>query len=164
MVMSRATADRRGSGGLGRARVHAVHCSVVRFVLVITSLVALSASAQADGGALARAERLRLEGKRPGGTLPKEVIGQAINRKLGAVRQCAEEKLTRAPGSLDKVVVRFVIEENGKVTTASIEGKPPADEQYGTCLLEVVKTLEFPKPKGGSVVVSYPFIICGVGY
>ncbi len=163
MVMSRATADRRG--GLGRARVHAVHCAVVRFVLVITSLVALSASAQADGGALAaRAERLRLEGKRPGGTLPKEVIGQAINRKLGAVRQCAEEKLTRAPGSLDKVVVRFVIEENGKVTTASIEGKPPADEQYGACLLEVVKTLELPKPKGGSVVVSYPFIICGVGY
>lgn len=112
----------------------------------------------------ARAERLRHEGKRPGGTLPKEVIGQAINRKLGAVQQCAEEKLARAPGLLDKVVVRFVVEEDGRVANASIEGRPPADEQYGACLLEVVKTLKLPKPKGGPAVVSYPFIVCGVGY
>lgn len=81
-----------------------------------------------------------------------------------AVQGCAEASLARHGGSVPKVLVRFVIGDTGRVTAAEISGTPPADAMYGACLLDVVRTLKTPPPRGGPVTVTYPFLICGVGY
>lgn len=142
---------------------------VVRVVALMIAVVGGSAWAQAEGSALAaRRERMIKEGKlvpdRVPGTIDREGVTRAFVRRLPAVSRCAEEKLQRAPGGLPKVVVEFVVETNGKVHDVAIDGAPPSDAQYGACLVEVVKTLKVPKPKGGPVTIRYPFIICGTGY
>ncbi|MBL8920497.1 MAG: energy transducer TonB [Myxococcaceae bacterium] len=98
------------------------------------------------------------------GTLDRESIRQALHSRLGEVQRCGEAALLRRPGGLPKVTVRFVIGAQGRVTSAEVEGRPPEDATYGQCLLDVVKRVKTPPPRGGPVVVSYPFLICGVGF
>lgn len=58
--------------------------------------------------------------------------------------------------------MNFVVDLDGVVRTASFAA-PPADERYGACLLDVVRSLALPRPDGGPVTVTYPFILCGAG-
>jgi TonB family protein len=65
---------------------------------------------------------------------------------------------------LPKVVVQFTVGVRGRVTSAQVDGPPPEDARYGECLLDVVRRVKTPPPKGGPVVVRYPFLICGAGF
>jgi hypothetical protein len=53
-------------------------------------------------------------------------------------------------------MVQFFIRPDGKVATATASG---VDPDVASCVAEVIRQIEFPKPKGGGgVQVNYPFV------
>lgn len=93
------------------------------------------------------------------GTLDKAVIRRVIQGHIGAVKQCYEEQLKKNKDLAGKVMVRFTIGTDGKVLDSTIQESSlnsPAGEK---CIADAVRGWEFPKPSGGKVVVSYPFVL-----
>jgi hypothetical protein len=53
------------------------------------------------------------------------------------------------------VSTQFFIDPHGKVASSAANGVQP---EVASCVANVIKNIEFPKPKGGGgVQVNYPF-------
>lgn len=93
------------------------------------------------------------------GSLDKELIRQVINRNKSQIRYCYESQLNRFPNLSGKVAVNFVINTEGKVVSSKVAQSTANNAELEQCLVSRVRTWEFPKPKGGGmVVVTYPFV------
>lgn len=103
---------------------------------------------------LARVVRVTDTGK--SGTLPKGVLQQVIQANYTALRQCYNAGLVRNPKLSGKVVVRFVLGTDGKVTSAREISNQLPDAQATECLIDVFDGLQFPPPDGGMMNVVLP--------
>lgn len=93
------------------------------------------------------------------GSLDKELIRQVIHRNRGQIRYCYESQLTRYPKLSGKVAVKFVITASGSVASSTVAQSTANNAELETCVAGRVRTWQFPKPKGGGVViVTYPFL------
>ncbi len=93
------------------------------------------------------------------GGLPREVIARVIATYLGQIRYCYERQLAAHPGLYGKVLVRFTIAGNGRVSAQGIGSSTMNSRMVEGCMLRKVAKWKFPKPKGGTEVsVSYPFL------
>ncbi|MHB8878549.1 MAG: adventurous gliding motility protein GltG [Myxococcaceae bacterium] len=93
------------------------------------------------------------------GSLDKELIRQVIKRNVNQIRYCYESQLTRFPKLNGKVAVKFVISASGSVASSSVAQSTANNAELETCVAGRVRTWQFPKPKGGGVViVTYPFL------
>jgi TonB family protein len=93
------------------------------------------------------------------GSLDKELIRQVIHRNRAAVKFCYESQLNRFPKLEGKVAVKFIITADGTVKTSSVAQSTVNNPELETCVAGRVRTWQFPKPKGGGMVlVTYPFI------
>lgn len=93
------------------------------------------------------------------GGLTKEQVRQAISDNRRALRNCHEQYLTYKKDLGGRLVLRWKVNGEGPVDTASIQS---SDTKYGifdSCVLEVIKKIVFPKAaSGNSTVVIYPFV------
>jgi outer membrane biosynthesis protein TonB len=56
-------------------------------------------------------------------------------------------------------VERFVISRDGSVSGAQVKSSTLNDPALESCVGDVFMSMQFPKPKGGGIViVSYPFV------
>jgi TonB family protein len=91
--------------------------------------------------------------------LRKEEIGAVIRRNLPRFKYCYEKRLDDHWTLSGKVVVSFAIAPSGSVTTASVAETSMNDLEVEACVVKVMRSLKFPKPRnGGVVVVTYPFV------
>jgi TonB family protein len=98
------------------------------------------------------------------GSLDKELIRQVIQRNRGQIRFCYESQLTKYPKLSGKVAVKFVINAEGKVVSSDVAQSTAGNAELESCVAGRVRTWQFPKPKGGGVViVTYPFIFKAAG-
>jgi TonB family protein len=98
------------------------------------------------------------------GSLDKELIRQVIHRNRGQIRYCYESQLTSHPNLRGKVAIKFVISASGTVAQSSVAQSDVRNAELETCVAGRVRTWEFPKPKGGGVViVTYPFVFSQSG-
>ncbi|MCE9573273.1 MAG: AgmX/PglI C-terminal domain-containing protein [Deltaproteobacteria bacterium] len=89
------------------------------------------------------------------GDLDKAIIRRYIKRNINKISYCYEKELLAAPALEGTVNTQFFISPNGTVTTANASGVNGA---VSSCVADVLKSIEFPKPKGGGgVQVNYPF-------
>ncbi len=89
------------------------------------------------------------------GDLDKAIIRRYVKRNIQKIQYCYEKQLLGKPGLAGTVMVRFFIATTGQVTSATAAG---VDPEIASCVAAVVKTIEFPRPKGGGgVQVNYPF-------
>ena len=89
------------------------------------------------------------------GDLDKNIIRRYIRRKMSRIRYCYEKQLLLVPDIKGRVVATFDITSTGSVANANAKG---VDVGVANCVVSVLKTIKFPKPKNGqSVSVSYPF-------
>ena len=98
------------------------------------------------------------------GSLDKELIRQVIHRNRNQIRFCYESLLQRFPKLGGKVAVKFVISGNGNVIQSTVAQSTSGNAQLDKCVAGRVHTWNFPKPKGGGIViVTYPFIFKQAG-
>ncbi len=92
------------------------------------------------------------------GALDKDIIRRVVRRHMNRLRYCYERRLATTPALQGKVVVRFVISTTGAVSSAQDAGSTLADESVKACVLRTYQSMQFPAPKGGIVVVTYPIV------
>lgn len=94
-----------------------------------------------------------------GGPLPREVIRRVIRTHQPEVRHCYEQQLTKQPSLAGRVVVKFTIQADGRVSAARVITDTLKTPAVANCLVRRVLTWRFPAPLGGGIVkVSYPFV------
>ncbi len=101
---------------------------------------------------------LRVKDAQQAGQLDPKEIKKVIQGARKAVRDCHEQGLIRDPHLGGTIHVRFLVEKDGRVSTPTIETTTLNDDGIQTCVLGVMSTLVFPQPKGGVVIVDYPFV------
>lgn len=88
-----------------------------------------------------------------------ESVQKVIAQQLPLVQKMFKRELKRNPNLQGQVVVRFVIEADGRVSTAEIAESEISDEPYLLALRNQVKSWKFDKvpAKAGVMTVNYPF-------
>jgi len=93
-----------------------------------------------------------------GAGLPPEVIQRIVRAQISQIQGCYEAAMTKAPSLAGKIAVKFIIDGQGAVTSASAADTNITDADMVSCVVGKVKKMSFPAPDGGSpVVVTYPF-------
>ena len=98
-----------------------------------------------------------------GGAISAQAISKAIQRRGRTIRACYERALGRNHGLGGKVVLRFVVQESGRVSSAKVAQDTLGDSTVGACLVRNIKRWRFPQPQGGSATVEFPFIFTPAG-
>ena len=105
----------------------------------------------------ARPPRVRMGATSVSGRLPPEVIQRIVRQNFGRFRLCYENGLRNNPNLQGRVVVRFVIGRDGRVSNVGGGGDLP-DGGVVSCVTRAFYGLSFPQPEGGIVTVSYPIV------
>lgn len=92
-----------------------------------------------------------------GGVLWKDEIRSAMRLIRPAIQKCYEVEFQKSLELKGHVIVRFVIAHNGSVSSAVVTETTLHNEATENCVLELVRQHSFPKPRGGIVIVNYPF-------
>jgi len=98
------------------------------------------------------------------GALSKEIIRRVVRRHINQVRYCYQNELQSNPELYGRVMVKFAIVGNGQVASSVIESSTLSNSTVETCISRAVRRWLFPKPEGGgTVIVSYPFVLHAAG-
>ena len=92
------------------------------------------------------------------GMIPKDLIRGVIQQHIGEVKQCYLGPLQQNKDLAGRVLVYFVIGTDGKVTESHIQESSLNSPAFEKCITDTVRSWLFPKPQGGKVEVSYPFV------
>lgn len=88
--------------------------------------------------------------------IEREVVEREVNKKQDDLASCYEHAVDRNPDlKKGKIVTRFHVDTDGKVTKAKITRNDLGDTQLGACIREVFLTLDYgaqEKPTN----VTYP--------
>ncbi|GHG68807.1 AgmX/PglI C-terminal domain-containing protein [Comamonas sp. JC664] len=98
------------------------------------------------------------------GTVDREAVARVINSHLNEVHGCYERALLKDPGLAGKVVLEWTIGTNGRVVAAKTKSSTLRNASVESCILSNLKSWTFPAPKGGVVIITYPFLFNSVGY
>lgn len=112
-----------------------------------------------DAATVPPAVEVKLGAPRITGPLPPDVIQRVVRRAYGQIRACYQAEMAHNSQLRVGVVLRFVIDLQGKVTrpqTLGVNSSP--DVKSDSCVHEVLSALVFPKPAGDSVTVEFPLI------
>lgn len=97
---------------------------------------------------------LRDEG---GGVLEKHEIELVLKQRMSLFMRCYQRELQRNPELRGTVVVRFVIDRDGSIRHSHLRATSLHNSVVEGCVVDEVDKTRFPRPAGGTVVVSYPF-------
>lgn len=98
------------------------------------------------------------------GSIDREAVARVINSHLQEVYACYERALLKDSGLAGKVVLEWTIGGTGSVVAAKTKSSTLRNGSVEACILSSLKKWQFPAPKGGVVIISYPFIFNSVGY
>jgi Ca-activated chloride channel homolog len=92
------------------------------------------------------------------GSLSKDVIRRVVRRHANEVRFCYEKGLAAEPALTGRVVIKLVIDAQGRVTMAAVAETTLNEPNVEACIVAAVRRWIFPGiPGGGTAVVNYPF-------
>lgn len=106
-------------------------------------------------GRRAATPQVRIGNATASGDLDKNIIRRYIRRKLPRIKYCYEKQLLVKPKLSGTVNTQFQISPQGTVLNSTAKG---VADDVSSCVAGVIKTIRFPKPRGGGLVqVRYPF-------
>ncbi|MBL8019141.1 MAG: AgmX/PglI C-terminal domain-containing protein [Leptospirales bacterium] len=98
---------------------------------------------------------LRIQGK-----MDPDIIRRIVRAHSNEVSACYTQGLTRDPNLRGRLVVQFAITGTGTVAKSVVQSTTLKDRSVANCVATAVLRWKFPKPRdGGSVMVSYPFML-----
>jgi TonB family protein len=98
-----------------------------------------------------------LDDHRPRGELSHASIEAGIGAGRPAISACIARAAQDGPVDDGRVVVTFIIEPTGAVESVAFLVSTLTDETLAGCVLDALRSIRFEPPRGGIVVVSYPF-------
>jgi len=90
------------------------------------------------------------------GHLAREKIEAVVRKNHDVFRACYEKGHGLKRHLKGQVVVRFLIDRDGRVSLSELEKSTLADEETTSCVVDGFRRLRFPPPDGGVVTVVYP--------
>lgn len=88
------------------------------------------------------------------GQLDAHVVYRILRRHVASIRYCYEKELIQAPTIAGEVRVAFTIAPNGAAVGASVASSTLQSAAVESCLLARVRTMTFPEPEKGVVLVE----------
>ena len=121
---------------------------------------------ESTGQLAARKKKGKVRGKVSGissqtkveGRLARSKVLKVINQHMGEIQGCYEQELLTNAGLAGKVTLEWTITRSGTVSGARQKSSTLGSAKVSNCILAIIRRLKFPKPKGGSVSIAYPFI------
>ncbi|MFB6264583.1 MAG: AgmX/PglI C-terminal domain-containing protein, partial [Bradymonadaceae bacterium] len=92
------------------------------------------------------------------GKLSRGKIVSVIDGRQGDIQGCYEKELLSNPGLGGKITFEWTIQPDGTVTNARQIHSSMGHAPVSNCILKILRSLTFPKPKGGSVTIQFPFM------
>ena len=93
------------------------------------------------------------------GALDKSLIDKVIKQNQAKFAYCYQRELVKNPELKGKVTLNFTISKTGSVAKSSTHNTTLSNAAAEACMNQQMKTLKFPEPKGGGIViVKYPFV------
>jgi hypothetical protein len=90
------------------------------------------------------------------GSLPTDVVWGVIRTNYGHVRRCFQDGLDRNPELAGgHILVKFVIDGKGTVTTAESSRSDINDPKVISCVVGIFRKLSYPPSDGGGTKVAY---------
>ncbi|MBK7829339.1 AgmX/PglI C-terminal domain-containing protein [Nannocystis sp.] len=93
------------------------------------------------------------------GTIDKDKIREVVRAHIVEIRECYNATLASDPEAQGRVVIDFTIGPQGTVTQAAVGSSDMGEVAAPTCMRDAIQGWVFPAPSGGSVKVSYPFLL-----
>jgi hypothetical protein len=90
-----------------------------------------------------------------GGGLHKDIVRRYVRRKQAQLTYCYEKELLASPKLGGTVRATFTITDRGTVAGTAISGLGNATVE--ACIASTLASIEFPRPRGGPVRVTYTF-------
>lgn len=91
------------------------------------------------------------------GHIAVEPVRAVIRARAPCIRRCFEGGLRACPSLADRLVVRFHVAPDGRVSKAEAESSTlPAD--VSACMLTEIRALRFPETRRGGITITYPFV------
>jgi hypothetical protein len=107
-------------------------------------------------GRTSRPPEVRIGNATATGDLDKNIIRRYIRKKLPQIKYCYEKQLLVKTSLAGTVTTNFTISGTGAVIAVAASGIGDSDVE--NCVAAAIKSIQFPKPKGGGLVnVRYPF-------
>ncbi|MBN2718844.1 MAG: AgmX/PglI C-terminal domain-containing protein [Deltaproteobacteria bacterium] len=101
-------------------------------------------------------------GARVKGSLSKEDVSRVVNANIHAVQACYEKELLRSPGLSGRIVFDWTVKTDGRVSGVRVRSSTLSNSSVSQCISDRIKKWKFPRPKGGEVVITYPFLFRSV--
>jgi hypothetical protein len=169
------TVTGRGSGGLGLRGAGAGGGGTGQGTLfgageLGTGVGAGSGSGKGRGaggigvsGAKAKEAQLSLDnsGARVSGFLSKEQIDRVVRANQAAIKYCFEVEMQRQPSLQGAVHMSWRIDREGRVASVRVAKSTLGNARVEGCMARQIKRWAFPRPDGGEVDVTYPFLLRG---
>ena len=93
------------------------------------------------------------------GSLDKDLIRRIVRRHVRELEKCYQDGLAEDPELQGRVVLAITILSTGAVGSAVVQSTTLHNQAVEQCLAAAVKGFQFPRPAGGNVVITYPFIL-----
>ncbi len=91
------------------------------------------------------------------GSLDGDKVRQVVSGQQAALLSCYERGILENPTLSGTCTVRIVIDKNGTVGSAGIQGSSLQSLSMHRCVLQLVRTWRFPPPSDGkAAAVEYP--------
>ena len=93
------------------------------------------------------------------GSLDPEKVREIVGSQRDALRSCYERGIMENPTLSGTCTVRIVVDRDGTVGLASMQGSSLQSLSMQRCVLQLVRTWRFPPPADGrAAAIEYPLI------
>ncbi len=113
------------------------------------------------GGVVFKAPKRKMKVR---GTLSREAIANVVRKHLREIQYCYERNLMLNPKLAGKLIMEWTISTSGSISVVKTKTNTMATPAVAMCVSARIKRWKFPKPKGGVVIVTYPFIFNSIGF
>ncbi|MDP1821751.1 MAG: VIT domain-containing protein [Archangium sp.] len=100
----------------------------------------------------------------PGGSTAdvKESLGQTdimevVLANKAALAACVERQHRLAPGTSGKLLMKWIIETNGRTNHVTVASEEWKSSPIATCVAQLIKVMKFPKHKQRGEFITFPF-------
>jgi outer membrane biosynthesis protein TonB len=94
----------------------------------------------------------------PSTTFSSADLAKAVRTHMGSVKSCYEKQLKLNPSLKGKIVMRFTITAQGRVSEASAESDSMHSDDVVDCIARLIRTWSFSFKPEEDASVSFPFV------